>query len=102
MPSHAVAGNESLSVNDKEGPAGVVVPAGRYCLNQSFRVSATMPKCVLPCQAPSAEFAPDPALDPLWISTREPFKGAKKADLGFQVTLKVAPEDVPGKGNGKE
>jgi hypothetical protein len=63
---------------------------------QSFRVSAAMPKSVLPCKAPSAEFAPDPALDPLWISAKEPFKGAKKSDLGFQVTIKVVPEDVPG------
>jgi hypothetical protein len=97
MPPHAVSGNESVSINDKEGPAGVVVPAGRYVLNQSFRVTAAMPKCVLPCKAPSAEFAPDPALDPLWISHKEPFHGAKKADLGFQVILKVVPEDVPEK-----
>jgi hypothetical protein len=95
MPPHAVAGSESVSINDKEGPVSVVVSAGRFCLNQSFRVSAAMPKSLLPCKAPSAEFAPDPALDPLWISAKEPFKGAKKADLGFQVTIKVAPEDVP-------
>jgi hypothetical protein len=98
MPPHAVSGCESLAVNDKEGPVSIVVPAGRYCLNQSFQVSATMPRSVAPCKAPSAEFAPDPALDPLWISAKEPFKGAKKADLGFQVTLRVAPEEVPENG----
>ena len=55
-----------------------------------------MPKAFLfPCKAPSAEFAPDPALDPLWISAKEPFKGAKKGDLGFQVTVKVAPQEAP-------
>ncbi|HJZ58555.1 MAG TPA: hypothetical protein VKE74_26680 [Gemmataceae bacterium] len=97
MPAHAVSGCESISINDKEGPAGVVVPAGAYTLNQSFRVTAAMPKCVLPCKAPSAEFAPDPALDPLWISAKEPFHGAAKKDLGFQVVLKVAPEAVPDK-----
>jgi hypothetical protein len=97
MPSHAVAGCESISVNDKEGPVGVVVAAGKYTLSQSFKVAAAMPKSVLPCKAPSAEFAPDPALDPLWISSKEPFHGAKKSDLGFQVTIKVAPEDVPEK-----
>ncbi len=96
VPSHAVGGCESLSVNDKEGPVSVVLAAaGTFCLTQTFRVSATMPKAFLPCKAPSAEFAPDPALDPLWISAKEPFKGAKKGDLGFQVTLKVAPQDVP-------
>jgi hypothetical protein len=95
MPAHAVSGCESVSINDKEGPTGFVVAAGKFTLSESFRVTATMPKAVLPCQAPSAEFAPDPALDPLWISTREPFKGANKKDLGFQITIKVTPEDVP-------
>jgi hypothetical protein len=42
--------------------------------------------------AASAEFAPDPALDPLWISYWEPFHGAAKKDFGFQLTMKVAPE----------
>src|SRR5439155_24851560 len=54
MPSHAVSGAESVSINDKEGPAATVVAAGRYCLNQSFKVTAAMPKSVLPCKAPSA------------------------------------------------
>jgi hypothetical protein len=98
MPSHGVSGSESASINDREAPAGVVVAAGKYTLSQSFRVTAAMPKSALPCKAPSAEFAPDPALDPLWISTREPFKGANKKDLGFQITLKVAPEEAPAKG----
>jgi hypothetical protein len=95
MPAHAVSGSENVSINDKEGPAGIVVGAGKYTLTQSFKVTATMPKCVLPCRAPSAEFAPDPALEPLWISEKEPFKGAKKADLGFQITIKVSPEASP-------
>ena len=44
----------------------------------------------------SAEFAPDPALDPLWISAFEPFHGAAKKDFGFQVTIKVAAgEEAP-------
>jgi hypothetical protein len=38
------------------------------------------------------EFAPDPALDPLWISAFEPFHGSKKKDFGFRVTIKVEPE----------
>ena len=98
MPARAVSGSDNTAINDKEAPEGIVVAAGKYTLNQSFRVSATMPKCAWPCKAlPSAEFAPDPALDPLWISSKEPFKGAKKTDLGFQITIKVAPEAVPDK-----
>jgi len=109
VPSHAVSGCESVSVNDKEGPVSQVIPAaGTFCLRQTFRVAATMPKALFPCKAPSAEFAPDPALDPVWISAKEPFHGAAKKDLGFQVTIKVAPEEVPapapgpGTGNGKK
>jgi hypothetical protein len=102
VPSHSVCGCESLSVNDKEGPVSMVVPAGTYCLNQTFRVAATMLRAILPCKAPSAEFAPDPALDPLWISAKEPFHGAAKKDLGFQVTIKVSPETIPEPTNGKK
>jgi hypothetical protein len=90
MPAHAVAGNESLSINDREASDGANIAAGKFTLTQSFQVSAAMPRCALPSKAPSAEFAPDPALDPLWISPKEPFKGAKKTDLGFQVTIRVA------------
>ena len=97
MPGHSVSGGESSSINDKEAPAGIVVAAGKYNLSQSFKVTAIMPKCVLAHKAPSAEFAPDPALDPLWISSKEPFKGASKKDLGFQITIKVAAEEVPEK-----
>jgi hypothetical protein len=93
MPNHSACNGETLGVNDREGPVSVVLPAGKFCLNQSFRVSSTMPKTVFHCKAPSAEFAPDPALDPLWISAKEPFKGANKKDLGFQVVVKVAPNE---------
>lgn len=102
VPSHCVSKGESLSINDKEGPETLIVStAGTFCLNQTFRVAANMPKSFLPCKAPSAEFAPDPALDPLWISAKEPFHGAAKKDLGFQVTIKIAPQDVPAT-NGKK
>ena len=108
VPAHSVAGGESLSINDRDGPLAVPVTAGPYTLHQTFHVSATHPKCVLPCKAASAEFAPDPALDVLWISYWEPFHGAIKKDFGFQVTLKVAPDsDAPAEkpekkgGNGK-
>ena len=42
MPSHAVAAGESLGVNDKEAPVTLVVPAGKFCLTQTFQVSAAM------------------------------------------------------------
>jgi antitoxin (DNA-binding transcriptional repressor) of toxin-antitoxin stability system len=103
VPSHSVAAGESVSINDKEGPVGLIVPAaGPLCLTQTFRVAASMPRSVLPCKAPSAEFAPDPALDPFWISAREPFHGAVKKDLGFQVVIKVASAELPEPKNGKK
>ncbi len=91
VPSHAVAGGDSLSINDHVGPITVMVAPGKYTLHQAFRVAASHPRCALG-KAASAEFAPDPALDPLWISYFEPFHGAMKKDFGFQVTIKVAPE----------
>ncbi len=91
-PPHNVAGGENLSINDHEGPLTVPVSAGKYTLHQTFHVSATHAKSLLPCKAASAEFAPDPALDPLWISYWEPFHGAQKKDFGFQVTVRVSPE----------
>jgi hypothetical protein len=89
VPPHAVGGCDNLSVNDHAGPFSVPIAAGKYCLKQTFVVSATAQKCLL-CKGPSAEFAPDPAIDPLWLSYKEPFHGAAKKDFGFQVILKVA------------
>jgi hypothetical protein len=91
-PPHAVASGENLSVNCREGPSSVPVAAGRYTLHQTFTVRAFCPHALRCGKACSAEFAPDPALDPLWISYWEPFHGANKKDFGFQVTLKVIPD----------
>jgi hypothetical protein len=92
LPGRAVGDGASLSVNDKCGPVAAVLAPGKFVLREQFGVNAAHPKRVLPCKAASAEFAPDPALDPLWIGAFEPFHGAQKKDFGFQVTLKVSPE----------
>lgn len=92
VPSQCMTGGENLSINDRRGPHAALVVAGDYHLRQTFAVSAGHPHSLLPCKAASAEFAPDPALDPLWISYWEPFHGAAKKDFGFQVIVKVAPE----------
>jgi hypothetical protein len=88
LPPQSVAGGENLSLNIREGAVTVPAPAGKYCLRQTFAITASAPRCLLPCKAPSAEFA-DGAIDPLWISYKEPFRGAAKKDFGFQVTLRV-------------
>jgi hypothetical protein len=90
LPGRAACCRENLSVNDHEGPRCVVIPPGCLKLVQQFAITATHPCKLVPCKAASAEFAPDPALDPLWISAFEPFHGAAKKDFGFVVTLKVA------------
>ena len=90
LPGRGVAAGENLSVNDRQGPVAVPIAAGRYVLHQQFGLQAVHPWALVPCKAASAEFAPDPALDPLWISYWEPFHGAIKKDFGFQVVLKVA------------
>lgn len=101
VPPHSVAGCENLSVNDHDGPVGVPVTAGKYTLHQTFRVWAMAHHTILPTKGPSAEFAPDPAIDPLWLSYKEPFHGAVKKDFGYQVTLKVA-EDTDSDNGGKD
>ncbi len=102
VPPHGVAGGENLSVNDHDGPVSLPgVAAGMYTLHQTFAIGAFAPCCLLPCKAPSAEFAPDPALDPLWISYKEPFHGAAKKDFGFQIILKVA-DDTDAAGPAQE
>ncbi len=95
VPDYLASNGENLSVNDREGPRSAPITPGKYRLYQTFHVMASHPRSLLPCKAASAEFAPDPALDPLWISYWEPFHGAAKKDFGFQVTLKVAEESQP-------
>jgi hypothetical protein len=92
-PPHSVAGGKNLSVNCHDGPVSVPITPGKYALHQTFHLTTAHPRCVLPCKAASAELAPDPALDPLWISYWEPFHGAIKKDFGFQVILKVSAEE---------
>jgi hypothetical protein len=92
VPSHAVGAGQNLSINDQEGPVAVTVVPGPFTLHQVFHVGVQHPCSVLPCKAASAEFAPDPALDPLWISYWEPFHGANKKDFGFQVVVKAVAE----------
>jgi hypothetical protein len=91
-PAHSVSCGENLSINDHEGPAAAVVAPGKFTMHQTFHIAVNCPRSVLCCKASSAEFAPDPALDPLWISYWEPFHGANKKDFGFQVVIRVAPE----------
>ena len=89
VPEHAVGCGENLSINDHEGPVEIPISPGKYLLSQTFVITSAHPGTLLPCKAASAEFAPDPALDPLWISYWEPFHGATKKDFGFQITMKV-------------
>lgn len=96
VPPHQVCGCDSLAVNDHDGPKTVPVVPGKYTLHQTFDMSATTTSLIY--KRPSAEFAPDPALDPLWISYWEPFHGVKKDTFGFQVVLKVAPDSEEGGG----
>jgi hypothetical protein len=99
VPPHRVCGCQSLAVNDHDGPQAILALPGKYALQQRFSIAA-FHQCWL-CKRPSAEFAPDPALDPLWISYWEPFHGVKKDTFGFQVILKIAPDTGTGNGDKK-
>ena len=91
IEGHSVAGEENLSVNDRKGPISVPVVAGDYHLFQTFRINAVHARGCLG-KAAAAEFAPDPALDPTWITVNDPFRGANKKDFGFRVTLRLEAE----------
>jgi hypothetical protein len=93
VPPHSACSCDSLAVNDHAGPQSVPVLPGKYTLHQTFNISAHTDSYV--CKRPSAEFAPDPALDPLWINYFEPFHGVKKDSFGFQVIIKVAEDTSP-------
>lgn len=104
LEPHSVCGGENLSINDHPCPVSAPIVAGDFHYSQTFCISAEHASAILG-KAASAEFAPDPALDPLWISYWEPFRGAQKKDFGFRVTMKVEPDDAAapasnGNGNG--
>jgi hypothetical protein len=90
MHPQGVNCGQNLSINVHEGPKTVPVAAGDLTLHQTFTITAQNPRGL--GKAASAEFAPD-ALDPLWISYWEPFKGVAKKDFGFQVTIKVVADE---------
>jgi len=89
IEGHTVMGGENLSINDHKGPVSVSLMAGDYVVSQGFDINASHGRGW--GKAASAEFAPDPALDPLWISYWEPFHGVAKKDFGFRVTYHVEP-----------
>jgi hypothetical protein len=91
MDGHEVSGGDNLSINDRKGPMSMAVPAGDYHLMQTFRIGATHARGICG-KAAAAEFAPDPALDPTWISATDPFRGTNKKEFGFRVTLRIEPE----------
>jgi hypothetical protein len=91
MEDHAVAGDDNLAINDHKGPFCVPVFAGDYHLLQTFQINAAHVRSICG-KAAAAEVAPDPTLDPTWISVKDPFHGAIKKEFGFRVTLHVEPE----------
>jgi hypothetical protein len=98
LPEHSVAGPENLAINDQSGPVELHGEGGELNLHAHWHIEASHPKALFGRSA-SAEFAPDPALDPLWIGgPRDPFHGAGKKDFGLRITLKVEPE-APENGN---
>jgi hypothetical protein len=101
VPPHSVCGcGDNLAVNDHDGPKSAPIAPGTYTLNQTFVISAHTDSVL--CRRPSAEFAPDPAIDPLWINYHEPFHGVKKDTFGFQVIVRVAPDESAPVENGKK
>ncbi len=100
VPDHAVGGCENLSLNDRSGPVSTPVGPGPHTLHAEWHVAASHPQALLG-KAASAEFAPEPALDPLWVGgPRDPFHGLGKKDFGLQVMLRLVAEET--QENGKK
>ena len=95
LPPSGVAYKEQRSVYLRGAPLCLPILPGCYRLRQTFAIAASQPKGCLPCHPATAEFAPDPALDPSWISHKDPFRGAVKKEFGFQVIVKVIPTLAP-------
>lgn len=91
LDGHHVSGDEHLAINDHKGPVAVGLAPGEYHLVQTFRIDANHGRSIRG-RAAAAEFAPEPALDPTWISVNDPFRGASKKDFGFRVILRLEPE----------
>jgi len=90
VPDHGVNGCENLSINDHSGPQTALVGEGLHTLHASWQIAASRPKALLGRSA-SADFAPEAAVDPLWVGgPRDPFHGISKKDFGFQVILRLA------------
>jgi hypothetical protein len=95
LPSRSAACGEELSVYNREGPLCIPVVSGKYTLHEVFGIRATNSRWCVLGKGPSAEFAPEKALDTAWINKHEPFHGAIKKSFGFQVIVKVVPENSP-------
>jgi hypothetical protein len=93
VPPHSVGGGENLTINCQKGPACIPILPGCYRLHETFRLAAAHPCSALPCWPASAEFAPG-ALNEKWIGYWEPFHGANKSKFGFQILLRVEPEET--------
>jgi hypothetical protein len=92
LPDRAVSCGENRTVNDRTAPDDVPIAPGAFTLHAHWHLAATHPKG-LRGKAASAEFAPEPALDPIWVGgPRDPFHGIVKKDFGLRITLKVLPQ----------
>jgi hypothetical protein len=94
LPARSASAGENLSVYNREGPVCMLVAPGKYTLHEVFGMEAVGGKWACLCKGPSAEFAPENALDARWVSHHEPFHGAIKRSFGFEVIVKVVPADA--------
>jgi hypothetical protein len=95
LPGKSIGDKDNQSVLTRKGPVTIPIEPGCYTLRQTWAISASQPLGSVPGKPASVDFAPVPALDPTWISYKDPFHGVAKRDFGFQVTLKVAPVKSP-------
>lgn len=91
---HGVSTGQNLLVNDRFGPIQAAAVPGPYTLHQTFALNANQPKRACRPGFASADFDPDPRLDPQWNALLKPFRAVSHKDFGFHVLLRVV-EDIP-------
>jgi hypothetical protein len=84
---------DAFAVTASHGPVVVPICAGQFNLWQHFQIATAQPQGLLRCKS-IAEFSAAELPD-AWSVNPDPFDGANKEDLGYQVIIQVAPDPIP-------
>lgn len=93
LAARMVSCGDAVALTASHGPVVVPIGAGQFNLSQHFQVTTSAARG-LKCARSSAEFS-TAALPENWSISPDPFHGANKDDLGYQVMIQVIPDSPP-------